>query len=445
MHVQTVDPASTPSRSVPLLPKTQDLQDRRLQSITNALIRLTLILIGLDFSLVQGVKIGLLMGIATAPLWIPSLARRQFATPILAFGLLSIPSGYLLSRSSSIDHIVNSTLRTQWFYLLLSGLVTIGVILWAREHLPLRQVILFYATGSLMHALMFTPRSWKFDLAIPVILVVLSIASRFRSTWLPVVLLIGLGLFSVFNEGRSLFGFCAITALLSIWQMRLSRKERWVSRWSPLLLIGVVTIAFYMVTSSLLTAGVFGETIQQRSEAQIEASGSLIIGGRPEWAVTIELMKLRPTGYGPGVVPSWPDLHAGQQGFHSINVVDSAYGYLEHFMLGSGFELHSVVADLWVSFGIVGGIVGVLMIFSLLKSLTFMLADSHASAPVVFACLLGIWYLLFGTIYANLLDVSSAIGFALLTKETVKTSGHVPPGRLLGTNSHNHVGKSVIR
>jgi hypothetical protein len=45
---------------------------------------------------------------------------------------------------------------------------------------------------------------------------------------------------------------------------------------------------------------------------------------------------------------------------------------------------------------------------------------------VILTTTLAIWYLLFGPIYSNWLDVCSALGFALLLRESVVTQAKVP-------------------
>ncbi len=401
------------------------LERRRYESVTTGFVRVALVATGFNFVVFRGITAGMLMALASIPLWIGSIRRYTLGVTISALAFLSIPSGYLLAQRSAVDHIVDQVAQTTWFWLLLSGVAALALVLWARERLPLHEVILLYAIGAVANAVLFSARSWKFDLAVPVILLVLSIVERQANRMLPVFAVLALGLYSVINDGRSLLGFCALAAMLTMWQIpSVSSEGGRRSRWKPALVVGAAAVGFYMVVSSMLTAGVFGAELQQRSVAQVESSGSLIAGGRPEWSATRELLKLRPMGYGTGVVPGWQDVRAGKAGFQSINV--EADGYIERFLLGKGFELHSIVSDLWVSFGWVGVALAGVMLVAFVRSMAFRLSDRDAPTSVLFACTLGIWYLMFGTIYGNWLEVCVALGFGMvprLVPDSVDSSG----------------------
>ena len=144
----------------------------------------------------------------------------------------------------------------------------------------------------------------------------------------------------------------------------------------------------------------------------MESSGSVIAGGRPEWAATRELLKLEPAGYGAGVVPTWADRIAGETGLAKINV--DAGGYADNYMFGDAFELHSVAADLWVRFGWVGVALAAAMVAVIVRGLSFLLAARRAPTYLSFACILGLWYLLFGPMYSNWLDVCVALSLAAI-------------------------------
>jgi hypothetical protein len=81
-------------------------------------------------------------------------------------------------------------------------------------------------------------------------------------------------------------------------------------------------------------------------------------------------------------------------------------------MFGGSYELHSVAADLWVRFGWVGVALAAAMVAMMVRSLSFLLAARRAPAFVTFACILALWYMLFGPIYSNWLDVCLALGLA---------------------------------
>ena len=228
----------------------------------------------------------------------------------------------------------------------------------------------------------------------------------------PAVAIIGLGMMGINDDARSYFGMCVLAAMLSLWQIRSRAGTGALSRWFPAILIAGSAAAVYFLASALLTSGYFGLELQERSVTQIETTGSLIAGGRPEWSATRELMRTNPEGYGIGVVPTWEDLMIGKKGLASINV--DTGGYAAHFMFGGEFRLHSVIADLWVGYGLVGLALGFTMAWSIVRSLSSSITDRQAATSVIFACTLALWYLFFGPLYSNWLEVCLAVGLVLI-------------------------------
>lgn len=385
-----------------------------------------IVLVGFDYTVTKGASMGLVIGLVTLPLWISTMRRYSLAPTILVLAVLCVPSGYVLSRLSSVDHAVDGNLRTSWFGLILSGVAGMAIILWARTKFPLHRVVLLYGIGALADAVMFGNMSWKFDLAEPTTFVVLGIVERFNNRLVPAVAVLVIGVFGVLDEGRSFFGFCLIAATLTFWQMRPVGKLTKAARWFPVVLMVGICAAIYSMGTTLLTSGALGATLQERSTAQIQATGSLLAGGRPEWAATRELIRLNPEGFGAGVVPSWADLQAGRTGLASINI--DAGGYTTNYLFGNGFELHSVAADLWVSFGFIGAALAVVILVALVRSMSFLIAERRAATSVLFACALALWYLCFGPIYSNWLDICVALGLALVVRDRDRTAedGPVP-------------------
>src|SRR5690606_37117394 len=100
---------------------------------------------------------------------------------------------------------------------------------------------------------------------------------------------------------------------------------------------------------SLLTGGYLGSEAQERTTQQIETSGSLLIGGRPEFAATRHLVESRPEGFGLGVVPAWEDIRTARHGLAEVNVELEPVRL--RYMFGGQFRLHSIAADLWAACG----------------------------------------------------------------------------------------------
>jgi hypothetical protein len=400
---------------------------------TAIIVYVVLMIVGYDLHVGYGASASLPIAVLLLPLWIRDYRQFSLASALGVLGILSAVSGVWLALGSSVDHAIDHYNRVASINHLLSGIGALALILWARKLMPLNRVVLFYGLGSLASPLLHHTTSWKFDLAVPTTYVVLGVVEHFRSRLVPAITVLALGAIGIIADGRSFFGFCVLAATLTLLQIRPERDAADVkgprgvkgpkgrlARWFPAIIVLGVIFAVYLISTSLLTGGYLGTTLQDRSQAQVSETGSLLLGGRPEWAATRELMLMRPLGYGAGVVPSWTDLAAGKSGLTKINV--DTGGYANNYMFGGQFRLHSVLADLWVSFGLVGLALGLLIIFALLRSLSFLIAERRAATSVIFACSLGIWYMLFGPIFSNWIDVCAALGFALMLKNQTRRS-----------------------
>jgi hypothetical protein len=378
-----------------------------------------------------GATAALPLALVLLPLWLPALRRYALATLIVCLAVLCVASGLVLSELSSADHVVSGVDRLQAIGLLGSGIASLGLVLWARSVLPLHRIALLYGAGGLGSALVGGDLSWKYNLAVPTTFVVLGALERRRRGVLPAAVLLTLGVVGLADDARSYFGVCALAATLALWQLRPAHRiapVRLRDRWYALALLAGIGVAIYFLTSALATGGAFGASLQERSVAQISASGSLIAGGRPEWAATRELFALEPAGYGAGVVPNWTDRVAGKTGLASLNV--DAGGYADHYMFGRTFELHSVTADLWVRFGWVGVALAASIVVVIVRSLVVLLAARQAPAFVVFACILALWFMLFGPLYSNWLVVCVALGLAAVEvnpRPAAPDAGHAAP------------------
>jgi hypothetical protein len=187
----------------------------------------------------------------------------------------------------------------------------------------------------------------------------------------------------------------------------------------------------YWALSELLLSGVAGAEVQARTAAQINQSGSLLLGGRPEWTATWTLMRAHPLGFGLGTIPSPADVQLAKQGM-AVARIPTAEGYIEHYMLARRFELHSVIADLWSNFGPVGVLLGLGMVALLLTRLVVLFHRRQATALLCFLALTGTWFLSFGPLPSDLPYVALALGLLLPGREpaaSASTADDVIPGR----------------
>jgi hypothetical protein len=371
------------------------------------------------------------VAIVLLPLWLPAVRRYALARLIVGLAVLAAASGLVLGELSSADHMVSGVDRVQAIGLLASGIAAFGLVLWAGSLLPLHRIALLYGAGALASTLARGDLSWKYNLAVPTTFVVLGALEGRRRGVLPAAVLLTLGVIGLADDARSFFGVCALAATLALWQLRPARRTgpvRFRDRWYALALLAGLGVAIYFLTSALATGGAFGADLQARSAAQIATSGSLIAGGRPEWAATRELFALEPAGYGAGVVPNWTDRMAGKTGLASLHV--DAGGYADHYMFGRTFELHSVAADLWVRFGWAGVALAAAIVVVILRSLVVLIGARRAPTFLIFAGVLALWFVLFGPLYSNGVTVCVAAGLAAVAagpRPGAPAAGRAPP------------------
>lgn len=395
--------------------------------------------LGLDLRLPVETDTALLAAAVLLPVWSGTFARYR-GTGWLAVGAgVALVCGALLAVHHSVDHDVAPRQALSTGLAVLGALGTIGVLLWARSVWSLRVVGVTYGVGALVSGLLDAPTSvnaFKFELSFPLTVIVLSLLVGRARPALSVLALGVLGLLLIANDARSAFGFCLIAAVLVLWQ---SRPTRGTARPRPLrtaLLVGLALLGVYAAVSELLVSGALGAQVQARSVAQVEQTGSLLLGGRPEWAATWALMQEDPLGFGLGTVPDAADIVLAKEGFAVTNV-PTAEGYIENYLFAGRFELHSVVADLWSNTGPVGLAWGLLLGGLLVASLIDRLSRRTASALACILVLKSSWWLAFGPLPANLPDIAMALGLVLPLRAALsRRDGPAASGRLPGSDAH---------
>ena len=299
------------------------------------------------------------------------------------------------------------------------------LLLWGRTLLPLWRVGACYGAGLLVAGLSTAgalgPTGYKFFLSGPIAVLALAVADRWDRKVLTAVVAVVLGVVGVVEDARSYMAYCVLTAVLLLWLAARASGGR-MNRWSPMILIATVAGAGYWLGTFALTHGLLGSQVQDRSLQQVDASGSLIVGGRPEWAATLQLMQVHPLGFGLDVLPSWNEITQAKQGLQAVglNIVNN--GYVDRFMFGDTLNLHSTVADLWAEFGLVGLALGALCVGLIVTQLSRTLADRTASGLTVYAGLTAIWFLGFGPIYTNWPDACLAVGLLLPLRHATVTA-----------------------
>ena len=384
---------------------------------TRFLAQAAVVVAGTELKLRYGAFAALPVAVLLAPLWITAVRRYVLAPTIVVLGLAAVPAGWFLGELAESDHAISQALRQRSVALLLSGLAVFVLLLWARTIVPTSRVVVLYGAGALAGVLLRGQTDWKFNLALPVTLVVLGLIESGGHRKLAAVAVVVLGTITAVNGGRSLFGLCVLAAVITAWQF-LSPTPKRTPGFAVLMAVAGLVLVVYLLASTLLTSGALGADAEARSREQISRSGSLISGGRPEWAVTAELFRLRPEGFGAGVIANGEDVAAGKAGLLRIGV-DLDEGR-KRYMFGSEFRLHSILADLWVRYGWFGVALGVALLAAVARSVNRLVGSRTADTSAMLLAVLAGWYLFFGPIYSNWADVCA--GAAIVAVEAMRRS-----------------------
>lgn len=375
-----------------------------------------LVALGLAHPLPAAATTGLIAAVVLLPVWLTALPRFRGAALLCALTALGLVSGLVLARWSAGDHGFSAREMLETGSLVVTGLGLVGVVLWARTLLPMTWIGCAYGSGALVTGLLRAPGSenaFKFELSLPLTIVVLSAVSGSRRPLVTVLALGVLGGINVLNDARSAFAFCVMAAALVVWQSATATGRR--SPWVSVLVLGAMGVGAYLVISELLVSGALGSAVQQRSATQIAQTGSLLLGGRPEWTATWALMRENPLGFGLGTIPSAHDVTAAKSGFAVTNI-PTAEGYIENYLFAGRFELHSIVADLWTNLGPAGLLLGLSMAVLLIRGLAGMLTHGRASGLICFLVPTSLFFLAFGPLPSNLPEVAFTVAMVLSSR-----------------------------
>ncbi len=381
-----------------------------------------LVLLGWRQQIYHGITIGYVVALVLLPVWLPAVRRYKGQLAFFVLGLASLVSGFVLYSFNKVNHQVDNSKLIINPALLLGLLLSVGVVLWARRVLPDWMTCLGYGLGLLLgvgNDADVAINSWKFGYSLPVIVIALSMAAladgKLRSgrQLVSLTVLVALAVYSALHDSRSLFAMLALVIVMLMWQMLPKGRSNRAAVARTLLTAVAVLIVVYEVGSSLLVDGYLGAAAQQRSIAQIDTAGSLILGGRPEIAATVALFMFQPLGFGVGIVPSLADIAVAKTGMLTIHY-EPNNGYVEKYMFGSQFELHSTAGDLWVYFGLPGALLAIFIMWYVLRWCLVSIVGRNGLAVTLFLAANALWNLLFSPLYSSVTVLGLAIGMAAL-------------------------------
>lgn len=427
-----VSPPGHPSpwASAGLQIRLDDLESERWRNVEKALAVVGVVVIAARVDLRYLLTVGDLLALATLPMWLPVLRRYRFAWCLLATGIVALVTGTALTLAHSDNHKISLGSYLTQIILLTSLLVSFGFLLWARERLRLGTLGALFGFGLLLGLPignpLFPTNPWKYGMGFAVSVLALGLAQLVRRRGLELLIVAGLAASAAITDFRSGFAFLTLVGALLLWQRRPTAQTRKGSATRTLLGVLVVAVVIYNVAQALILAGAFGEETRARSARQLEAAGSLVLGGRPELAATAALMKDSPLGFGPGVFPTYHDTAVAKAGMLAINY-DPDNGYVDRWMFGRGFALHSTIGDLWVQFGLAGLALVAVVVMIMLHKLGRSLADRAASGLMLLLAVSAFWSLFFEPIYSAWAKIVLLMALAVQRKvETLRDESPRP-------------------
>ena len=388
------------------------------RQITGALMLLSVLLLGNREILDYNATIGYVFAAALLPLWIMEFRRYRAGNWFAAGAVVCVISGLWLAAFSSQSHDVVASTLLGALALFLGFVFTVMVLLWARRIFPGWVLGLVYGLGmlsSISTGGLAAGNFWKYALATPLTVIGLSLAagilarSKVAGRMADLLMLAAFAAMALLNDSRSMFGTLLIVAALVGWQVLPRGRSVRNSMVRSFAALGLVIVALYNVGTSMALEGMLGEAAAERSAMQLQMSGSLLLGGRPELMATLSLMANQPMGYGLGVTPQLSDIMVAKEGMASIGY-NPDNGYVERFMFGHQFELHSTAADLWVTMGIPGLVFALALGAGCVLWILHAVAARQASALVLFLAVYSLWNLMFSPFYSAVPTLGLAVG-----------------------------------
>ncbi|MDQ0726882.1 hypothetical protein [Microbacterium sp. W4I20] len=388
-----------------------------------ALAAVVCLVLAARITVLQGVTAGILLSLVLLPVWAVALWRLRGGSSILTFGVLAMISGIVLTDFFAGDHPTNDSMMQQNTFSLISLIGGIGIIVWARSILGSAGTALWYGLGLLAGAVthgLNMDNVWKFDLSVPATVTVLALCMLSRKLWLEVAALLLLAVVSALNDSRSAGSMLLVAAALVVWQALGSRLSKSSTTVRTLAVFGFVAVIGYASLQAFILEGWFGKAAAVRSEEQIAQSGSLILGGRPELGASTELIAANPFGLGSGTMANGIDLFIAKMGMARLNY-DPNNGYVEKYMFGNGFEVHSMLGDLWIRYGIFGALLLVALLVVVALGTAGQVAKRQASGLMIFLAIQVFWDSLFAPFFSTSIS-TLVLGVGLAMVPRAKTA-----------------------
>lgn len=405
--------APVSARPLSFLPRNEK-RSPAAQAIALAVTALIAMRIDLQFALTAGGAAALVL----APLWFATAMRARWTRLLGILAILATASGAILTMVNSVDHTQLSYDLVSRAVALLQLAAVVGFLVWAHRVTSLAKTSLAFAAGlaaSIPLHISDDPNFWRFSLSVPLGVFVLALCSMTDRLLLTLGAIGGLAIIGLLNDSRSNSAFLLLTGVVLVWQRLSVVGSRRARGWGGVLSLAAAGGAIAMLLQAAILEGYFGEVTQARTAEQIARGGSVVVGGRPEIAASAALIARYPWGLGSGIKASYDDIQAAKSSMTGIGY-DPDNGYVERFMFGTGIELHSVMGDFWVWFGLAGVALVAAALFLLITAIKRGYVAGALTPLLVYLAIRAFWDIPFSPFDSALrlwpLTLSLAIGYA---------------------------------
>lgn len=414
-------PTTAPAKRAPAIPR----------SVEIGVACLAVFAVGGRFTVQQGLTVAIVMAVLLVPVWLGPLMRMRGGIIVVILGVLTPLSGSVLTTLMEPTHRTNTSLEQMNAFLVIGLVGGIGLLVWARSVMGDGMTALVFGIG-LFAAIpargIDAANPWKLTLSVPTVIVVLAVCMIFEAKIAEILSLVALAFVGVFNDSRSATSILLIAASLLVWQLVRRRSGGRSSAWR--LVGGLALFGFiaYNALQTFILDGWLGEGAQARSEAQIQVAGSIIAGGRPEMGATVALLLYNPFGFGSGTIPTFSDVIVAKTGMHSLNYAPNN-GYVENYMLGGGFEVHSLTGDFWLRFGLIGAALLLTLVVLTIVGTARSLVDHAAHGLLIVLAIQVTWDALFSPLFSTSLStLSLGVALAMIPRRQANGQPSALPG-----------------
>jgi hypothetical protein len=384
---------------------------------------------------------GICLSVLVLPVTHQTTLKNRIPRRLLILLLVALVCGPVLTQLAITTpaRAVNRASEIETLFATFAVCVTIPTVYWSVMRSGWARTLNVFALGMIVQGVLdpsaWGGNAWKYVFAWPITALLLP-----KRGWVSESKLYGIALafalvvVSILFHDRSFVGFLCGAVLIGVLASHVRRTSVRTRSIASVAVVCLVTIVLYFGGSYAATHGLLGPSIQLTSQQQTTSGKGLLIGARPENGAALALFASRPMGFGPGVVPSVGDIDIAKSGLARLGSTTSG-SFVNQYLFGGRLELHSVLWDLWVNFGLVGLVAGAYLGWLCVK-LLFRSVSTTRAVPIVLLALgfSAIWDVLFSPsniLKVDIVTILVMLGFVLSAQQMDKN--HVQPDDVSGS------------